>query len=75
MIKLFNSAYEWNLFKGDLRDLLISMKKIACNDDAFYEEEKQGALKAQAEAEEARKRSIPGLLTPIQLQQGFASNQ
>ena len=36
ILKLFNSVYEWTQFKGNLRDLLISMKSFAHTDDAFY---------------------------------------
>ena len=40
VIKLFNSLQDWKEFKDTLRDLLISMKSHAAQDDAFYKEEK-----------------------------------
>ena len=49
-----------------MRDLLISMKSFASQDDAFYEEERQAALKKQAELELAKRAQIPGLLKPDQ---------
>ena len=36
ILKLFNDAENWPEFKGNLRDLIISMKKFASRDDAFY---------------------------------------
>ena len=44
VIKLFNTVYDWDEFKGTLRDLLISMKSFASTDDAFYEEERQVSI-------------------------------
>jgi len=41
VIKLFNSLQDWKTFKDTLRDLLISMKSYASQNDEFYEEEKQ----------------------------------
>ena len=38
---MFNTAYEWSLFKETIRDLLISMKSFASQDSGFYEEEKK----------------------------------
>jgi len=32
---------DWPQFKSVLRDLLISMKSFASNDDEFYQEEKK----------------------------------
>ena len=66
MLKLFNTAGDWTQFKGTVRDLLISMKSFASQDDAFYEEERQAALKKQAELELAKRAQIPGLLKPDQ---------
>ena len=40
ILKLFNSVYEWAQFKGNLRDLLISMKSFAHTDDSLYQEER-----------------------------------
>jgi len=39
--KLFNTCNEWQEFKANLRDLLISMKSFSSNNDEFYEEEKK----------------------------------
>lgn len=41
VIRLFNTLSEWSEFKVTLRDLLVSMKKFASADDAFYREEKE----------------------------------
>ena len=41
VIKLFNSLQDWKTFKDTLRDLLISMKSYASQNDEFYAEEKQ----------------------------------
>ena len=41
VIKLFNSLNDWKAFKDTLRDLLISMKSYATQDNDFYAEEKQ----------------------------------
>ena len=62
VLKLFNTVNDWQEFKGTLRDLLISMKSFASTDDAFYEEERQEALKKQEELVQQRKAAIPGLL-------------
>jgi len=40
VIKLFNSLNNWAGFKDTLRDLLISMKSFASQNNEFYEEEK-----------------------------------
>jgi len=40
VIKLFNSIDDWKTFKDTLRDLLISMKSFASQNDEFYAEEK-----------------------------------
>jgi len=44
VLKLFNALNDWANFKDTLRDLLISMKSFASQNDEFYEEEKQSAL-------------------------------
>ena len=44
VIKLFNSLNDWKAFKDTLRDLLISMKSYATQDNDFYAEEKQVSL-------------------------------
>ena len=44
MLKLFNTCYEWQEFKGTVRDLLVSMKQLAAVSDEFYAEEKKEAL-------------------------------
>lgn len=44
VIKLFNSIDDWKTFKDTLRDLLISMKSFASQNDEFYAEEKSSAL-------------------------------
>lgn len=41
IIRLFNTVSDWNQFKVTLRDLLVSMKKFASNDDALYKEERE----------------------------------
>jgi exportin-1 len=41
VIKLFNSVHEWSEFKDTLRDLLVSMKSYAGENDELYIEEKQ----------------------------------
>ena len=41
VLKLFNALNDWANFKDTLRDLLISMKSYASQNDEFYEEEKQ----------------------------------
>ena len=40
VIKLFNTLHDWAGFKDTLRDLLISMKSYASQNDEFYAEEK-----------------------------------
>mmetsp|Transcript_29305 Transcript_29305/g.36401 ORF Transcript_29305/g.36401 Transcript_29305/m.36401 type:complete len:80 (+) Transcript_29305:1525-1764(+) len=47
VIKLFNSIHDWKTFKDTLRDLLISMKSYAAQNDDLYEEEKQSAIEEQ----------------------------
>lgn len=44
VLKLFNTCYEWQEFKGTVRDLLVSMKQLAAVSDEFYVEEKKEAL-------------------------------
>jgi len=44
VIKLFNNLQDWKTFKDTLRDLLISMKSFASQNDEFYEEEKQVSI-------------------------------
>ena len=41
VIKLFNGLQDWKTFKDTLRDLLISMKSFASQNDDLYAEEKQ----------------------------------
>lgn len=41
VLNLFNNSQDWHQFKSTLRDLLISMKSFASNDDEFYNEEKK----------------------------------
>ena len=45
VIKLFNSLHDRKVFKDTLRDLLLSMKSFASQNDDFYEEEKQVSIK------------------------------
>ena len=45
VIKLFNSLHDRKIFKDTLRDLLLSMKSFASQNDDFYEEEKQVSIK------------------------------
>jgi len=39
ILKLFNHVEVWTDFKGHLRDLILSMKQHAVQDDTFYAEE------------------------------------
>lgn len=48
VIKLFNHLHDWKTFKDTLRDLLISMKSYASQNDEFYEEEKNAALEEKS---------------------------
>ena len=41
VLKLFNALADWTGFKETLRDLLISMRSFASQNDEFYEEERQ----------------------------------
>lgn len=41
VLKLFNALGDWTNFKDTLRDLLISMRSFASQNDEFYEEERQ----------------------------------
>jgi len=54
---LFNTSGEWAEFKGNLRDLLVSMKQFASLNDALYAEERN----QQIQLEEQRKQAIPGM--------------
>ena len=45
VIKLFNSLNDRKIFKDTLRDLLLSMKSFASQNDDFYEEEKNVSIK------------------------------
>lgn len=45
VIKLFNSLHDRKIFKDTLRDLLLSMKSFASQNDEFYQEEKQVSIK------------------------------
>lgn len=47
VIKLFNTLHDWKEFKDTLRDLLISMKSYASQNNEFYEEEKLVSLKQE----------------------------
>ena len=38
---MFNTCNDWTEFKTTVRDLLISMKSFAGQDEALYAEEKQ----------------------------------
>ena len=40
ILKLFNTLNDWTAFKDTLRDLLVSMKSYASQNDEFYTEEK-----------------------------------
>lgn len=40
VLKLFNTLNEWSAFKDTLRDLLVSMKSYASQNDDLYAEEK-----------------------------------
>lgn len=76
VIKLFNSINEWKTFKDTLRDLLISMKSYASQNDEFYAEEMQvsilvffltflqAALEKQKHIELENKKAIPGMIAP-----------
>ena len=44
--------------------MLVSMKSFASKDDAFYQEERDAALQKQKELEMARKKAIPGMISP-----------
>ena len=44
--------------------MLVSMKSFASKDDAFYEEERNAALQKAQEMEMARKKAIPGMISP-----------
>jgi hypothetical protein len=55
ILKLFNDAENWPEFKGNLRDLIISMKKFASRDDAFYQEEREQARQQQEQKEILRR--------------------
>lgn len=71
---LFNHCYDWQKFKGTLRDLLISMKSFSAGSDEFYEDERkvnyflfkllQIALEESKKKEDAKRNAIPGLLKP-----------
>jgi hypothetical protein len=45
IIRLFNTVQDYQQFKITLRDLLVSMKRHASSDDAFYTEEKEVSTK------------------------------
>lgn len=64
IIKLFNSINDWKTFKDTLRDLLISMKSFASQNDDFYSEEKKAALDDQSKLELEAKKAIPGMIAP-----------
>lgn len=67
VIKLFNTAPDYDAFKSTVRDLLISMKQFASTNDDLYREEKEMAIKQQQEIERKRREAIPGLVTLSQM--------
>lgn len=57
VLKLFNTSGQWSDFKGNLRDLLVSMKQFASLNDALYAEERN----QQIQVEQQRRQAIPGM--------------
>jgi hypothetical protein len=40
-IQLFNNIDDWKLFKGTVRDLMVSMRSFSSTDNDFYEHERK----------------------------------
>ena len=60
-IQLFNNADDWKQFKGTLRDLMISMRSFASQENDFYEHQRKAETEKAKKKEQEKKMMIPGM--------------
>jgi exportin-1 len=60
-IQLFNNAEDWKQFKGTLRDLMISMRSFASQENDFYEHQMKAEKEKAVKKDQEKKMMIPGM--------------
>lgn len=69
VIGLFDESKDDGAYKTHLRDFLIALKEFSAEDNAaLYADDAAAARAAAAKEEMARRRAVPGLLAPAQLE-------
>jgi exportin-1 len=60
-IQLFNNGEDWKQFKGTLRDLMISMRSFASQENEFYEHQMKLEKDKAIKKEQEKKMMVPGM--------------
>ena len=60
-IAMFNNVDEWKNFKGTLRDLMVSTRSFASQENDFYAHEKKLEQEKAVKREQEKKMMVPGM--------------
>ena len=58
---MFNTVDDWKNFKGTLRDLMVSTRSFASQENDFYEHEKKIEQEKAVKREQEKKMMVPGM--------------
>ncbi len=61
VLSLYNNSEDWKQFKGSMRDMMISMRQFASQENEFYTHELKREEDKAKKREQSKKDLVPGM--------------